>query len=383
MLQNQKHKFSLPSDLTYFNVAYMSPLLKVAEVQGMAALMKKGNPTLMGMTDFFDDIEKLKTTFGQIINAPTSQIAVIPSVSYGVANAVKNLKYKPGGNIICLSEQFPSNYYPWERAAQEQSQELCVIGPSKDTSERISSWNQNIIDAINPNTTAVCLCHVHWADGSLFDLKKISKACQKNEAYLIIDGTQSVGALPLRLNEVPFDALIVGGYKWLLGHYGMGMAFYSEKFDTGIPIEENWINKIDSENFQGLVNYKNEYKAGAAKYSVGEQSNFIHKAILQAGMEQILEWGVENIQAYCKNLHEVLLSELNGTPFVIPKTGESSSHLTSIRISPSLNMENIKQVLQQNNIHVSYRGDAIRVSFYVFNSEEEVKGMTEILRALV
>ena len=383
MLTPQKHKFSLPDNLVYFNMAYMAPLLRVAEVQGMEGLLKKRNPTLLGHEHFFEDVERLKSTFGKLITAPAHQVAVIPSVSYGIANAAKNLEYKSGGEIICLDEQFPSNYYPWQRAAKDNDQTLKMIPSSNSSEIRVSGWNDNICAAINTNTTAVCLGHVHWADGSLFDLERISKLCQEHNAYLIIDGTQSVGALPIDVEKLNIDVLIVGGYKWLLGHYGLGMAYYSEKFNEGTPIEDNWINKQDSENFQGLVNYKDQYKSGAAKYSVGEQSNFVHVPMLQAGLEQILEWGVEEIQAYGKTLHLSLIEGLKGSAYKVAGVGDSSSHLTSIRLSEGMDMDKIKKILLDNNIYVSYRGEAMRVSFYVYNTEEEVQRMVEVLLGVV
>jgi len=211
MLHCQKHKFSLPDDISYFNVAYMSPLLKVAELQGLEALMKKSNPTLVGINDFFDPVAQLKSSFSQLIHADKRQIALIPSVSYGMANAAKNLKYKPKGEIICLSDQFPSNYYPWQEAAVDNNQQLKIIYPGEERTSRVKEWNDKIVSAINTNTTAVCMGHVHWADGSLYDLKRISAACQANETYLILDGTQSVGALPIDIEDsvIPICALSI------------------------------------------------------------------------------------------------------------------------------------------------------------------------------
>ena len=379
-MENQKDKFSLPEDLCYLNVAYMAPLLKGVEDAGIAALKKKADPTKMGMQDFFGDVQDLKKRFADLVNGTTKQVAVIPSVSYGMANAALNLKYKEGGHIIMLEEQFPSNYYPWEAAAKLHGQEIKMIGPDSNSSHRALSWNQNILNAINEKTTAVCCGHVHWADGTLYDLEAISRKCKEHQAYLIIDGTQSVGALPFDLERIPVDVLVVGGYKWLLGHYGLGLAYYSEKFNSGEPIEHNWINKKDSDNFQALVDYKEEYKEGAAKYSMGEQSNFVLVSMLRKGIDQLMEWGVENIQAYCRDLHQLLIDELEGSGFRVQGMQDSSSHLTAIRLSADMDMELIKKVLLENKIYVSYRGDAMRVSLHVFNSEAEIRKFANILK---
>ena len=379
---SQSHKFSLPEDLTYLNMAYMSPLLKLSEVTGIEGLLKKSNPANLTIDDFFQPVDLLKKTFGKLIDADSKQIALTPSVSYAMANAANNISYKTDGEIIFLEEQFPSHYYVWADAAKKHNQSMINVGSGSDPSSRVQTWNANIIKSINENTTAVCMPHVHWTDGSLYNLMAINEACKKHNAYLIIDGTQSVGALPLSIAETGIDVLVVAGYKWLLGHYGLGLAYYSEKFNDGTPIEHNWINKKDSDNFSALVNYSDTYREGAARYSVGEKSNFTLMPMLQSGLEQILEWGVANIQAYCKDLHVKLIAELEGTPFRVPAIGESSSHLTSIRFDNSIDLDKIKSAFAEENIFVSYRGDAIRVSFYVFNEEEDVRKMGRVLRSV-
>ena len=70
-----------------------------------------------------------------------------------------------------------------------------------------------------PLPRVVAIGHVHWSDGTLFDLKKIRERLDEVGGLLIIDGTQSVGALPFSVKEFKPDALICGGYKWLLGPY--------------------------------------------------------------------------------------------------------------------------------------------------------------------
>jgi selenocysteine lyase/cysteine desulfurase len=116
--------------------------------------------------------------------------------------------------------------------------------------------------------------HIHWADGTLFDLVAIRKKAHSLGAKLIIDGTQSVGALPFSVQEIQPDALICAGYKWLMGPYSIGMAYYADSFNDGQPLEYNWINRLNSEDYSQLVNYQDSYKPKADKYSVGESSNF-------------------------------------------------------------------------------------------------------------
>ena len=124
---------------------------------------------------------------------------------------------------------------------------------------------------------------------------------------MIVDATQSMGAYPFDQQIFQVDALIAAAYKFMMGPYAMGLAYYGPAFDQGQPIEENWINKEGSEVFEKLLDYTDEYKPGASRYSMGEQSQFIHVPMQIAATEQLLSWGVDQIQSYCASLVDPLL----------------------------------------------------------------------------
>jgi len=349
MLNCQKDKFTLPEEVSYFNNAYMSPILKSTQLVGLEAVMKKSNPTLYTESDFFSSVKILKESF------------------------------------VVVAEQFPSNYYPWQEYAKKHAQNIKVIAVDRNKTDWVSDWNKAIIESIGPATTAVALGHVHWADGTLFDLKRIRELTKLHGAALVIDGSQSIGALPLYINEIEVDALITVGYKWLLGHYGLGLAYYSSTFNDGVPIEDNWMNKKDSHVFQNLVNYTDTYREGAARYSMGAQSNFILVAMLQDSLSQINVGGVENIQAYCKELHQAMYDQLQNSKLIINQPGENTaSHLVGVRLKENtgVDIDDIKKLLLNNNIHVSYRGDAMRISLHLHNDKKQISNLCNLLARL-
>ena len=185
-----------------------------------------------------------------------------------------------------MGEQFPSNYYPWKKLVEEQDGFLKMVEAPQSFEDRAKVWNQRLLDSIDENTAVVSLGNVHWADGTLIDLKAVRQKTEKYGALMIVDGTQSVGALPFDIETIKPDALICAGYKWLLGPYGTAMAYYGPTFDNGSPIEENWINRLNSEDFQGLVIYQDQYKPKAARYSVGQNSNFFLVPMLSKAIEK-------------------------------------------------------------------------------------------------
>lgn len=376
----KKSHFQLNNSFTYLNCAYMSPLLRRVEAAGQEGLARKRNPFMITPDEFFGETEKLRSAYASLINAEDpKRIVTIPSVSYGMANVAKNLSLSKGDNIVVVGEQFPSNVYPWRKRAQINDAEIITVTPPDTSVNRGKKWNENLLKAINPRTKLVAMANVHWADGTLFDLKEIRNKTNEVEAWLAIDGTQSVGALPFDVQEIQPDALICAGYKWLMGPYSIGLAYYGPALDQGDPIEENWINRFESEDFSNLVNYNDQYQAGALRYEVGEHSNFILVPMMLEAVRQLNEWGPENIQHYCEELISDSVSELRKAGYWIEDNAYRSSHLFGIRLNKDHDMNIVKERLDKENILVSFRGDSIRVSPNVYNTPEDFNKLTETL----
>ena len=374
MIRCQKNLFSLSENASYLNCATMSAQLKSVEKVGIENLQKKNNPYLIESAHFFNNRAVLKQRFSQLIDAPDpDSIAIIPSVSYGMATVAKNIPFEKGDEIIVLEEQFPSNYYVWKALEKDSGVIIKTIKAPPIATGRSVIWNQAILEAISIKTKVVSIPNVHWIDGTLFDLKKIRDRSNEVGAFLIIDGTQSIGALPFSVQEIKPDALICAGYKWLMGAYGLGVAYFGERFDTGSPIENNWINHEGSENFSELVNYNINFKAKAARYDMGESSNFILTPMLSEAIRQLLEWTPSAIQEYCAFITSDLLPQLQDKGCFIEDPKYRGQHLFGIYLPKSIAMDSLKKKIAEREVIVSYRGQAIRVAPNVYNTKKDIE----------
>lgn len=374
----QRQKFNLQRKYAYLNCAYMSPLMKKVENAGIQGIKKKRKPFHITPNDFFEETEILRSQYSQLIDNPEpNRIVVIPSVSYGLANVVNNIPFSDGEILLC-EEQFPSNVYPW-LALKEKGFAVKTIGPT-DSNERGKSWNEKILESISENTRVVSIGHVHWSDGTLFHLEKIRERLDEVGGLLIIDGTQSVGALPFSIKKIRPDALICGGYKWLLGPYSIGLAYYGPAFDGGSPIEENWINRRNSDNFSELINYQDDYRELSLRYEVGEHSNFIHIPMLRKAIQQLIKWTPESIQSYTGKLMRNGIIELQELGYKIEDESFRGNHLFGIRLPENVDLERLKHAFQVNRVSVSLRGDAVRVSPNVYNDEMDVRKLLKAMK---
>jgi selenocysteine lyase/cysteine desulfurase len=383
-MQNQKHLFDLPEDITYLNIAAQSPSFKAVFEAGLDGLKQKNQPHTISLSDYFEPVTDLKKLFAKLVDVDDyHRIVTIPSVSYGMATITNNIKLNAGDEIIVMHEQFPSNIYAWQKLAEKYDAVIKTIQAPNTVNNRVKDWNASILEAITEKTALVAMGNIHWSNGSLFDLKAIRKKTNIHNALLIIDGSQSVGALPFSVKELQPDALVCAGYKWLFGPYGCGYAYYGPVFDNGIPIEENWSNRLNSENFSGLTNYESEYKQLANRYSVGESGNFIYVKMQIAALKQVFEWTPKAIQEYCKNISSEAVKDLKALGCVIEDDDYRSHHLFGIKLPDDLDLKVLKTALAEQHIFVSFRGKYIRISCHLYNTKADFKKLVACLSSVL
>ncbi|MCL8007519.1 aminotransferase class V-fold PLP-dependent enzyme [Gelidibacter japonicus] len=383
-ITEQKNLFDLPENICYLNTASLSPSFKAVEKAGIDAVMQKSRPYLIPSSDFFDPVIELKKRFAKLIELDDyERIASIPSVSYGIATVAKNIKLKPGDTVVLMQEQFPSNYYSWKKLTDKYNAQLKIVEAPRTKTDRTKLWNEAILEAIDDSTAVVAMGHIHWSSGALFDLKTIRAKTRQHGALMIIDGSQSVGALPFSIKELQPDALICAGYKWLFGPYGCGYAYYGPYFDHGEPLEENWTNRLDSHILPDLTQYQSQYKPLANRYVMGESGSFIHVKMQLEALKQVISWTPKAIQEYCKQISAKAVSELRDLGCDIEVDDYRSHHLFGLKLPETVNIKTFKKELKKNNIFVSFRGTFVRLSCHFFNTEADFDKFVSCLKSVM
>jgi selenocysteine lyase/cysteine desulfurase len=357
----------------------MSPQPRAVEAAGLAALRLKNDPRALGPADFFETSNAIRAAFARLVSSPaTSAVALVPAVSYGAATVARNVRASAGQNIVVAGEQFPSNVYAWRRLAAEQGLELRTV-EAPESAGRGEAWNERLLAAIDAATALVALPHVHWTDGTRFDLEAIGARARTHGALFVVDGTQSVGALPFDASAIRPDALLCAGYKWLLGPYALGVALYGERLLDGVPLEETWIGRRGSDDFRGLVQYRDDYGEGAVRFDMGERSSFALAPMLRAALGLLEAWRPERIQAYCAALLEPVLEDAAAAGFRIEDRAYRASHLVGVRLPTGRDVAPLQAALARHGVTASLRGSALRVSPHVYNDRNDATALTAAL----
>ena len=361
----------------------MAPVSQRVADAAHAAVDRLRVPSRLGPSDFFEQSDNVRRLFAQLIGSTGERVAVVPSVSYAMSTVARNTPLATGQGVVVLDEQFPSNVYTWRRACDAAGATLKTVATPEMDDGRGRSWNQALLDAIDEQTAVVAIPELHWTDGTRFDLKRVGEKARACGARLVIDGTQSVGAVPFDIQGIQPDAVVCAGYKWLMGPYSLGLAYFGPAYDDGVPIEENWITRRGSQDLGGLVCYQEAYQPGAVRYDVGERSNFILMPMLEAGLSQVLDWGPAAIQAHCRDLISDAVPQLRDLGAWIESEQYRAAHLFGIRLPGGLDMATVQTALETHHVSVSVRGSAVRVAPHVYNDAADLRALVDTLREAV
>ncbi|MEM6391566.1 MAG: aminotransferase class V-fold PLP-dependent enzyme [Planctomycetota bacterium] len=370
----QRDCFDLPDSLTYLNCSFMSPMLHEMREAGRAGLDQRGRPWELTSDDFFAPAEQVRSGFAGLIRADAEGIALVPSVSYGIAVAARSLKVESGQTIIRLAQQFPSNVYAWDSLAKRQEARIVSVVYPVD-----HDLTAAVLEHIGPDTAVVAIPPVHWYTGAAIDLIRVGGACREVGAALVLDATQSIGTVDFDVSAVQPDAMVTAGYKGLLGPYGLCYLYLAPHRRGGEPLEEAWLNRERSQDFGNLTDYCDLYRGGARRHDVGERANTVLLPMAQVALDHLHRWGSGRVSRYIAGLTDHVIACADEAGLSHTPKRFCSINMVGVQL-PSETSPEIGSRLAEYGAYVSIRKGRMRLSPHIYNSETEVERFFDILQ---
>jgi selenocysteine lyase/cysteine desulfurase len=376
-LGSQRHLFEVPADVAYFNTANMSPLLRGVREAGEAGLARRARPWLVTSADWFEDVERLRQAYAAILGGDADGVALVPATSYGIAIAARNLSATPGDTVVVLAHEFPSNYYTWSRFCGQTGAELVVV-----ERERGATWTEAVLSQISDRTRVLAVPNVHWTDGALLDLDIVVPAARRAGASVVIDASQSLGAKPLDVSRLRPDYVVSVGYKWLLGPLGVGCLYVDARHREGEPLEENWINRLGSDDFASLVDYIEDYQPGARRFDVGERTSFGLVPMAIAAADQLLDWTIAEVAAGLQVATDQIAQQAEALGLSTSAPTGRGPHMLGIEL-PRDAASAIAGALSDAGVVASVRGNALRIAPHLHTTRDDLDRLANVLAAAV
>jgi selenocysteine lyase/cysteine desulfurase len=367
MLASQRDLFEMPRGICYLNSASYSPLPLRTQEAGRAAVGRKATPWTLDAGFANQQYERARAAAARLINADPADIALIPSISYGVATAAKVLTIARGARVIALENDHSSPVLEWQTRADAQGFIIETIRQPDD-----GDWTSAVLATIErsgaPPVGLASISSVHWSDGGLIDLDRIAAALRRQGAVFLIDATQSAGVLTMDVGRLDPDFVIFPTYKWLLGPYGRAFLYVARRHQGGTPLEQTSFGRRDVRAENELYFADVSYVGDARRFDMGERDHFISMEMAAIGMEMMAEWGAAAIAQRLSVLTERIAAGVRSIGLSVPERRLRAPHILSLSFKDG-SLKGLVEGLATEGVYVAARLGRMRISPHVYNDE--------------
>jgi selenocysteine lyase/cysteine desulfurase len=369
MLPSQRDLFEIPRHICYLNSASYSPLPRRTLEAGRAAVGRKGTPWTLDAGFANAQHERARAAAARLINAEPADVALIPSISYGVATAAKLVTIARGARIIVLENDHSSPVLEWQTRTDAQGFAIDTVRQPDN-----GDWTSAVLAAIErsgaPPVGLASISSAHWSDGGLIDLEKVAAALRRQGALFLVDATQSAGVLPIDVRQLDPDFVIFPTYKWLLGPYGRAFLYVAKRHQQGVPLEQTSAGRRDVRAENNVYFSDTSYVGDARRFDMGERDHFISMEMASIGMEMLADWGAAAVAQRLSMLTDRIANGVRGIGLSMPARQLRAPHILSLGFKDGMPAGLVGE-LAAEGIYVAARLGRLRVSPHVFNDEAD------------
>jgi len=290
-----------------------------------------------------------------------------------------------GDHVITSSMEHNSVIRPL-RALEGQGIELSLV--AANSLGQIKAGE--IEKTIRKNTRLIVLTHASNVTGGILPLAEIAASVKKYDLFLMVDAAQTVGVIPISVEDLRIDLLAASGHKGLMGPQGTGFLYIGPNVSLRPLIEGGTGSQSELEIQPDFL--PDRLESGTL--------NTPGLAGLGAGIDFILQQGVEVIRQKELSLNRVLwagLKENKKVRIYGPEPVEERTSALSFNIA-TMNPQLVASILDtaydmavRPGLHCSalahrtlgtFPEGTVRVSPGFFNTENEMESILKAIKAI-
>jgi selenocysteine lyase/cysteine desulfurase len=357
-------------DATYLNFAAHAVIPRVALNAVQASVAAKRRPHIVDDRSFFFVAANLRQTLAALIGASQDDIALTTGAGAGLATIAYALKWSAGDEVIIAGGEFPAHYATWKPMEAREGITVQITHPRDQFIQ-----SGDLIAAMTPRTRVISVSHVRFDDGSILDASSLAAACKSSGTLLVLDVSQSCGAIPMDVSSLGADFIVCAGYKYLLGPWGTGFLWAKpENADLLRPGPYNWLSQ-DVETFARL-NYLDPSPARTLSRWDAAQASSIYNfnlTVMEASARFVLNATPALIHEHNRSLIDYFFERLpDGYRLASPRQASHRGVFGCIEVGSRGDTESLYQTLRDERFVVALREGKIRVAPHLLNSTQDM-----------
>jgi selenocysteine lyase/cysteine desulfurase len=328
--------------------------------------------------DVWRHLNETRTVAARLIGAKASEIALLGPTSLGLSLVANGLPWQAGDEVVCYHDDYPANVYPW-MDLQRRGVALRFVqtdAPGHITPEAVER-------VLTPKTKLVALASCHFLTGCRIDVDAIGRMLRGRGVLFCLDAIQTVGAFETRVDHVDF--LSADAHKWMLGPMAAGIVYVREALHDVLRPSLLGAWNVKSPNF--IAQDEVQFERGGRRYEPGVL-NAAGIYGMRAGMDMLLEFGMENVSARLLDLKAHLVPRLKEMGFTVlpPEQGTHASSITTATRDSGVPLPRVFENLAANKVVLSLRYDRagkghLRFSPHLYNTKAEIDRACELIAA--
>lgn len=348
------------AELVHLNNAGVAPLSRRAE-QALLSVSEGMRDGTLGIGRLLKRYEMARGTFADLVGCKSEQLAFFQTCAAAISQVAFGFPLKTGDRILRLDQEYPSNAYPWHRAAERVGAVVDVFASRADF-----TWDlEGFVAAITPATKVVAISWVQFQTGAVADLRRIAGAAHKVGAIVVTDAIQGLGILPFDMGMLGVDAVCGGTHKWLMGPVGHGfLAVTDDLRERLVPIMQGAITYGTPDD---PVDVMKAIRSDIRRFEPG--TPMLMGAISGAASVELLNSiGIRKVNEAAVAVSAVVEEKARSKGFaLLPRT--DSPIVTMI---PKQDPRALANRLADAGIAVGVRAGGLRIAPHAFNSSVDV-----------
>lgn len=325
----------------------------------------------LASTHWWARTAEVRARTAELIGAAPEEIAFVKSTSHGLAMVAEGLDWRPGDEVAVASAlEYPSNVYAWKHLANRgvEMREIRTVDGAVTP--------ESVEEAIGPRTRLVAVSSVQFASGHRTDVDAIGRLCRDREMLFVVDAIQQAGAFPIDVKASGIHAMAACSHKWMLGLLGIGFLYVDRDLLPHLrPALVGWYSVEDPFAFDGT---RFELRTDSSRLEEAAPT-FPMVYGLGAAVDMLLEAGVANVAAHITRLLDRAAGALEAIGCEVSPAPEHRAGILMIKPA-SADVDALAEACAERNIAVSVRRGRLRLSPHLYNNEDDIDALVDLLR---
>jgi selenocysteine lyase/cysteine desulfurase len=357
-------------DATYLNFAAHAAIPRVALNAVQASVAAKMRPHIVDDLSFFSVAASLRQTLATLIGASPDEIALTSGAGAGLAAIAYALEWSAGDEVIIARGEFPVQYTTWKPMEAREGIKVRIAVPQGQFIQA-----DDLVAAMTPRTRVISVSHVRFDDGSMLDVPSLAAVCKRNGTLLVLDVSQSCGAIPMNVRNLQADFIVCAGYKYLLSPWGTGFLWTkTQNLDSLRPGPYNWLSQR-VESFARLNLVDPEPAPTLSRWDSAEAASIynFNLTVMDASAKFVLDASPALIRDHSQALIDYFFERLpDGYRLASPRQASQRGVFGCIEVGSRGDTEFLYQALRDERFVVALREGKIRVAPHLLNSTEDI-----------